>query len=132
MPKGIVIAFVDCPDPEREEEWNRWYTHTHLPDLSVTHGLLRARRYRTHAFQSETPEVVTPPPLRYLTLYEFETEDLDAAVRSLIEQAGNTHEVGRHIDVFSMHSIHAYEEIMPESLSPLPDIDYRTATNAGD
>ena len=32
MPKGIFLAYTNCVERQRDEEFNRWYTHTHLPD----------------------------------------------------------------------------------------------------
>ena len=38
-------VFSNCTDSSREEEFNRWYTHIHLPDLSSAKGLVSAKRY---------------------------------------------------------------------------------------
>ena len=35
MPTATYLVFTNCTDPARDEEFNRWYTHTHVPDLSA-------------------------------------------------------------------------------------------------
>lgn len=42
---GAVLAYWSAVDPEREEEFNRWYTHQHLPERVGIPGFLRGRRY---------------------------------------------------------------------------------------
>ncbi len=67
------FVFSNCTDPSREEEFNRWYTHIHLPDLSHAKGLVSTKRY------------VDPEPnskAKYLAVYEFETEDIDESIQS--------------------------------------------------
>ena len=68
MAKGIWVVFTNCADQSRHEEFNSWYSHTHLPDLSASRGFVRARRY-ANAYPDEGPS-------QYLALYEFEDEDI--------------------------------------------------------
>lgn len=116
MPRGIRLAFTECSDPSREEEFNRWYTHTHLPDLSRAHGFVRSRRF-----------VSTQPgtPSKYLAVYEFESESLErsfAAQKALVEEAHNT---GRHIDCLKAIGVYPYREIEPAEFKPLERIAYK-------
>ena len=68
MPKGVFVVYSNCTEASRDEEFNRWYTHTHLPDLSKTKGLVKVRRFRNlRSFQG---------PSQYLTIYEFEGRTL--------------------------------------------------------
>lgn len=117
MSRGIFVAFTKCADPSREEEFNRWYTHTHLPDLSATKGFVSARR-----FVSRSPE----GEATYLAMYEFEG-DLDASVEDLTNRARAAFPLGRHIDCLAIAPISglgAFEEIDPASLKPLEVLDY--------
>ena len=107
--KAVLLCFCDCPDPKRDEEFNRWYTHMHLPDLKDTKGLVRARRYRKTG----------DGPSQYLTLYEFESDDIDASVAELQNTAAMAFTKGRHIDIFGLAGLYQYEEIDPASLKPL-------------
>ena len=42
---GAVLAYWSAVDPEREDEFNRWYTRQHLPERVGIPGFLRGRRY---------------------------------------------------------------------------------------
>ncbi len=102
------MVFSNCTDPSREEEFNRWYTHIHLPDLSSAKGLVSSKRY------------VDPEPgskAKYLAVYEFETDDIDESVQSLYELAGAAWAT-RHVDFIegapsiSLPTV-SYQEIDP-------------------
>lgn len=116
MPRGVFVVYSNCTEASRDEEFNRWYTHTHLPDLSNTKGLVRARRFRNlRGLQG---------PSQYLAIYEFESDDLEDSVRELSNTAVEAFAKGRHIDCFGVAGMHLFEEIDPDSLEPLGDVDY--------
>lgn len=95
MPIHCLNAFTSCSDPAREDEFNRWYSHTHLPDLSAAKGFLRARRFVNRgAGQGEA---------RYWAQYEFETDDPGCCVISFLKCALTAYETGRHIDCIESH-----------------------------
>jgi|SRR5450631_1300744 len=115
MGKHSFFVFSNCTDPAREREFNRWYTHMHLPDLSAAKGFVAARRY-----------VNTDPNARakYLAVYEFDTDDIDASIESLYALAANSWPKRRHIDCIApapsvTSPVAAYREIDPRSLEPL-------------
>ena len=115
-------VFSNCTDPSREDEFNRWYTHIHLPDLSKAKGLVSAKRY-------VNPEA--DATAKYLAVYEFETEDLDESIQSLYELAGAAWGNGRHVDFMvgapsiSLPTV-TFQEIDPGSVGPMEDCDYPT------
>ncbi len=118
MERGVFPVYTRCTDPSREEEFNRWYTHTHLPDLSKAKGFVRARRFAGR----DNDGAVT-----YLALYEFESEDIRASYRELLTLALQAFAAGRHIDcitgaTFPLPPI--FLEIDPDSLKPLEQLDY--------
>ena len=118
MARGVFVAFTKCADPAREEEFNRWYTHTHLPDLSATKGFVTARR-----FVSRSPE----GEATYLALYEFESDDLSSCFEDLVNRARGAFPLGRHIDclaVTQFPGVGHFEEIDPATLKPLEVLDY--------
>ena len=94
MPKGIFLAYTNCVERQRVEEFNRWYTHTHLPDLLKAQGVVSARRFFN----------LNPGhgPSQYLALYEIE----------------------RHVDFLTVGALHSFQEIEPDSLEPLEVVDY--------
>ena len=69
------IIVLSNPVPGREDEFNDWYTNTHLHEVLSVHGYVAARRFRI-----SDPQVApnADPSHRYLTIYEVETEDLAA------------------------------------------------------
>ncbi len=64
--KSVMIAFQICTDPDREHEFNNWYNHTHIPDLSGTEGLIGARRFVSARDDGDR---------KYLIMYEIAEED---------------------------------------------------------
>jgi hypothetical protein len=115
MARYSFFVYSNCTDPAREEEFNRWYTHVHLPDLSAAKGFVGARRY-----------VNADPGARskYLAVYEFETDDIDASIKSLYELAAQSWPKRRHIDCIApgpavAAPVVAFKEIDPKSLQPM-------------
>ena len=120
MPKGIFLAYTNCVERGRDEEFNRWYTHTHLPDLLKAQGVVSARR-----FFNLNPGV---GPSQYLALYEIESDDVEASIADLKAHARASFPKGRHVDFLTVGALHSFQEIEPESLEPLEVVDYpRTA-----
>ena len=121
MANGVFTVFTRCTDPDREEEFNRWYSHTHLPDLSAAKGFTRSRRY-----VSVDPEQTSP---NYMVLYEFESDDITASIQDLLRIAMSEFAAGRHIDcvgpVTELPS-QIWQEIDPASLKPLERLEYPT------
>ena len=116
MPRGIYFVFSECTDPDREEEFNRWYSHTHLPDLSKATGFVRSRR-----FVNLSPD---GPAANYLALYEFESDDIPASIAEHREFGMRTIPDGRHIDCMRAVLSGAFEEIDPAQYEPLEVVDY--------
>lgn len=61
--EGLLALWGDA-DPAREDGFNQWYTHEHLPERIALPGFLRARRY-----VGDLPGADTGLG-RYVTLYE--------------------------------------------------------------
>jgi hypothetical protein len=128
MARALHLMFTRCTDPAREDEFNRWYTHTHLPDLSVARGMVGARRY-----VNANPD---PAQARYLAVYEFETDDIHAALAEMTELALQAFDRGRHIDCIEGAPAGnstmgcQWREIEPTSLRPLEKLDYPGAPPA--
>jgi hypothetical protein len=84
---GIRFVLSNCTDPARDVEFNRWYTDVHLPDILGTGLAAHARRYRDVA--------AAPKDGRYLAIYEFQREDLEAAGQELSRHAERFTREGR-------------------------------------
>jgi len=71
MGHNIVLIVANEPGPGHEDEYNRWYTGTHIPMMFKFKGLKKVSRYRRMAEGNETS--------KYLAVYEFDSkEDLAA------------------------------------------------------
>ncbi|SEP10488.1 DUF4286 family protein [Trujillonella endophytica] len=80
MRKGIFVVQAAPADPSREDEFNDWYSGTHVPELLAVEGFVSARRYRLTGDDGSA----THP---YLAVYEIEAEDLAAPLRELRRRA---------------------------------------------
>ncbi len=73
--RHVMVVLTD-PVPGQEDEYNRWYTETHIPELLQTPGLVSAQRFRlADAGGGDSPH-------SYLAIYEAEGEldDIRAAI----------------------------------------------------
>jgi hypothetical protein len=60
-------------DPAREDEYNEWYSQTHLPEIRAVPGFVAARRYKVH--NGADPS--------YLAIYEIDADDLTDPMKEL-------------------------------------------------
>lgn len=77
MDKKLILHVVasDCGKPEKEKEFNDWYTNQHAPMLLKSPHVKGAARYERVGDEKEYPQ--------YLAIYEFESEEaLDAYIKS--------------------------------------------------
>ena len=66
-PRGLMLNLASV-DPDREDEFNRWYEEEHLPDVRDRFPqITSARRYR--ATDGREP--------RFLVVYEYDVGDED-------------------------------------------------------
>jgi len=63
----IIQIVASQSTPDKEEEYNRWYTDVHVPMLFGYKGLKRASRYRLTG-ENENQA-------KYLAIYEFDDEE---------------------------------------------------------
>jgi hypothetical protein len=71
-----VQTVQSAPVVGADEEFNRWYHTTHLPEVLGVPGFVSGQR-----FQLVGPAADGQP--RYLAVYEIETDDLDVTLRAL-------------------------------------------------
>ena len=62
----IHVVGTECP-PEMEEEFDRWYSERHVPDLLKFQGLKKVTRYKILRPNEDYP--------MFLTIYEFESRE---------------------------------------------------------
>ena len=121
MNKFTMYFFTNCTDSRREEEFNSWYSHIHIPDLSAATGLSSAKRYVNQDPNSKA---------KYVAVYEFTTENIQHSLRSFFLLVRRSFENGRHIDcIESVTSINTplvscYKEMDPAFIKRLPSREY--------
>jgi len=81
MPRYKMVVY-SRPAPGREDEYNDWYQNVHLGELVALPGFVSARRYR-HA-----RNLVEGDAYPYMSIYEVETDDIDAVLEALRTTAG--------------------------------------------
>ncbi len=77
MARGFMIVQSGPSDPAREDEYNDWYSNTHISEVLAVPGITGARRYRLHDSGG------APASHRYMAVYEIEADDLSAPLKEL-------------------------------------------------
>lgn len=65
----LSVVMADMAEPEKEAEWNAWYDHSHVPNLTQVPGYLSGSRFRVKPDPRFGPREMGP---KYLALYEWE------------------------------------------------------------
>jgi hypothetical protein len=121
MSRYVMNFYTRCTDPAREDEFNSWYSHVHVPELACVEGVTDARRY-----------ICTDPrcEAKYLAVYELETKDLAESMKRFFSIVRSSFESGRHIDcVESATTVNTplvgiYKEMLPDEVARLPLREY--------
>ena len=73
MAKFVFVVLSNAVSEDADEEFNEWYSGTHVPDFLQFDSVLSARRF----VRSEHQFLPTDDALgrRYLAVYEVETDD---------------------------------------------------------
>lgn len=87
MPKALMVVLTNPKAPELEQQFNRWYTDIHIPEILKTPGFVGVTRYKVSDAQF-LPGSESQGP-RYLAIWEIEADDVAAAATALQEQAIN-------------------------------------------
>jgi Domain of unknown function (DUF4286) len=83
MAKYTFVVLTN-PTSGKEAEYNEWYNTQHIPDVLNVPGFVAAQRFRLADEQMSDQN-----PLRYLALYEIETDDLAGALKDLKSRVGS-------------------------------------------
>ena len=89
------LVFTNCAEGQ-DADFNRWYDEVHIPDLLRIPGIVAAKRSMLDAaqlavldsgeMQLRAPEL-TGAKFRYLSVYEFDTDDPAAVIQEVIARA---------------------------------------------
>jgi hypothetical protein len=82
MPKGIMFVPSQPASPEREDEYNQWYSKTHIPEVCEVDGVVAARRYKI-----SDPAQADAGASTYIALYELEADDFTKVFEEIANRA---------------------------------------------
>ena len=71
-PNGLMVAITSCKDPSKTEEFNNWYNHMHVPDVTEPGIFRNAIRFANTDPASEVGQ--------YVATYETDFEDVSQAM----------------------------------------------------
>jgi hypothetical protein len=74
MPKGVMYVETMPVSPDREAEYRKWYSDTHLAEVCSVDGIVSARHFAP--IDGKGP---------FIAIYELDCDDLDSVVQRLGE-----------------------------------------------
>jgi hypothetical protein len=80
MNKYHLVVFSN-PIENKEDEYNEWYSKTHLHDVLKIRGFVAAQRFKL----SDEQLPGDPSSYRYMAIYKIETDDLEATLKELVQ-----------------------------------------------
>jgi hypothetical protein len=84
MPKAIMYVPSGPASPDRDAEYNDWYSNTHIPEVCQVPGVVAAKRYKIN-----NPAQVNASTTEYIAVYELEADDLDGVMAEIATRAGD-------------------------------------------
>ena len=85
---GVLVVTSNCKDPDKEDEFNRWYDDVHIPDVLGTGHFYTASRFRIA--NSDTA------PAKFLAVYETADADPLAAPAGMMEKIKTVRDLPGH------------------------------------
>ena len=82
MPKAIMFVQSSPSHPDREDEYNAWYSDVHIPEVCAVDGITGASRYK---LSDVTP--LGPDAHRYAAVYELDSDDLKGVFGEIAARA---------------------------------------------
>jgi hypothetical protein len=103
MSRWVVAVESNCAVPGKEDDFNEWYNHVHIPDVLETAGVISATRY----------EAVDPSSgaAKYFAVYVLEADDLGAVMKAVKENIDKKRAQGRMSELFQSISTRRYRQI---------------------
>ena len=88
-PDGLLLAITDCTDPAKVDEFNSWYNHMHLPDVTAPGIFGHAMRFANTDPSSSAGQ--------YVATYETGWKDLSRAMPDYLKASAKLRESGDRI-----------------------------------
>jgi hypothetical protein len=83
MKKKYTLVVLTNAVEGKEDEFNEWYSKTHLKDVIAIPGFKSAQRFKIAG-----PPVAAEPLWRYYATYDLETEDPEGAIAEMMRRVG--------------------------------------------
>jgi len=98
--------------PGQEDEFNRWYSEQHVPDVLAIPGIVAATRLRRVSENAGSYFA----RFQYMTLYELDTDDLRGVFRTLVERM-DTAEMPMSSAIETKMAFYDWEALAPRLLA---------------
>ena len=112
--KKHYLLILSNPVDGKEDEYNKWYTDTHLHDVVKVPGFVSAQR-----FELSEAQMQEGIEYKYLAIYEIETDNIKAAIDALGKARNESMVMSSALDRTSLKSfvfIPISDKIFPESI----------------
>ena len=86
MPKAVLIVQSQAADASRDDEYHKWYSNTHIPELLEIPGIQSARRFSLAGGGFGPADESVPA---HLAIYEIEADDVEGVVTEIATRAGD-------------------------------------------
>jgi hypothetical protein len=105
---SYTLMALSNAKPGREDEYNKWFDGTHVPEILAVDGFVSAQRLKLASAQ-RTPG---PHPYTFAALYRIETSDIGATLNAL----GRAVQIGTKTDATDpeRRAIWVFEPMGPE------------------
>jgi len=87
MERGLLLVFSNATRPEVVDEFNRWYSETHIHELLAVPGVVAATRYQLDEDQMMPGDDANGR--HFLAAYEIEAEDLKSVRDAVMRTSGD-------------------------------------------
>ncbi len=82
MTKGLLLVFSKPVSEDRDAEYQDWYDHVHLQDVTSVEGIVSGARYALSEQQMREGSHINGLP--YLATYEIDADDPKTAIQNLL------------------------------------------------
>ncbi|MSQ25904.1 MAG: hypothetical protein EXR49_06505 [Dehalococcoidia bacterium] len=107
---GVFMALMDCIDPAKEDEFNRWYGLTLIPALEELGCVRNSRRYE-NVYAKEGTFRGRP---KYLAIHEVYHDRLDEALKMIRHREAKLKADGKWFDSMLTKASVLYGRVGPE------------------
>ncbi len=101
--RGLLFVITECSDPAQEDDFNRWYNETHIPDIFATGLYHTAYRYEKVRYKQGRG--------RYLAMYETDGDPGEALREILEEHRPQWRAQDRYIESLRVNLLESFQRL---------------------